>query len=141
MKPQEAVVKETRNIAIGTLIMVLVMIAIYAIIGEFSLAVLGGGLYAGAVAVLNFFALGMTVQHALDGIQSEDEAMVNNARAKVRLSYSLRMLIVFALAVVGITVLKLDPLASLLPLIFPRITIAVIHMKSRTKSRGSEEKS
>ena len=134
MKPQEAVVKETRNIAVGTLMMVLLMIAIYAVAGKFSLAVLGGGLYAGAVAVLNFFALGMTVQHALDGMQSEDETLVKNARAKVRLSYSARMLIVFALAVVAITVLKLDPLASLLPLIFPRITIAILHMKDRTKS-------
>ena len=139
MKPQEAVVKETKHIAIGTFALVAVMVLIYAAVGRFSWQVLAGGVYAGAVAVGNFFALGMTVQHAVNGIQGEDENEAKNARAKVRLSYSTRMLAVFGLAVVAIAVLKLDPLASLLPLLFPRITIAAMHIRNRGKTKGSEK--
>ena len=138
MKPQEAVVRETKHIAIGTFAMVAVMILIYAMAGKFSWQVLAGGVYAGAVAVGNFFALGMTVQHAVNGIQGDDENEAKNARAKVRLSYSTRMLAVFGLAV-AIAVLKLDPLASLLPLLFPRITIAAMHIRNRGETKGSEE--
>lgn len=139
MKPQEAVVRETKHIAIGTFTLVAVMVLIYAVIGRFSWQVLAGGLFAGAVAVGNFFALGLTVQHAVDGIQGEDEALAKNARAKVRMSYSARMLSVFGLAVVAIAVLKLDPLASLLPLLFPRITIAAMHIRSRGETKGSDK--
>ena len=139
MKPQETVVKETRNIAVGTAVLVAIMYAVYAIVGRLDANVLLGGLYAGAVAVLNFFALGMTVQNAVDGIQSEDEAQSKNARSRVQLSYSIRTLAVFGLAVLAIAVLKLDPLASLLPLLFPRITIAVMSIKSHVSSKGSEK--
>lgn len=140
MKPQQEVVRQTRNIAIGTFILVGLMIAVYAIVGRLEWTVLWGGLYAGILAVANFFALGMTVQSAVGGIQSEDETVVNRARAKVRLSYSLRMLGVFALAVVAIAVLKLDPLASLLPLLFPRIAIALMHIGSYFSAKGSDLK-
>lgn len=139
MKPQEAVVKETRNIAVGMAVLVAIMYAVYAIVGRLDANVLLGGLYAGVVAVLNFFALGMTVQNAVDGIQSEDEAQSKNARSRVQLSYSMRTLAVFGLAVLAIAVLKLDPLASLLPLLFPRITIAVMSIKSHVSSKGSEK--
>lgn len=139
MKPQEAVVKETKHIAIGTFALVAVMILIYAAVGRFNWQVLAGGVYAGALAVGNFFALGLTVQHAVDGIQGEDESEAKNARAKVRLSYSTRMLAVFGLAVVAIAVLKLDPLASLLPLLFPRISIAIMSIKNHVSSKGSEK--
>ena len=139
MKPQEAVVRETKHIAIGTFALVAVMVLIYAVIGRFSWQVLAGGLFAGAVAVGNFFALGLTVQHAVDGIQGEDEEQAKNARAKERMSYSARMLAVFGLAVVAIAVLKLDPLASLLPLLFPRITIAAMHIRNRGDTKGSDK--
>ena len=139
MKPQEAVVRETKHIAIGTFALVAVMVLIYAVIGRFSWQVLAGGLFAGAVAVGNFFALGLTVQHAVDGIQGEDEEQAKNARAKVRMSYSARMLAVFGLAVVAIAVLKLDPLASLLPLLFPRITIAAMPIRNRGDTKGSDK--
>ena len=44
MKPQEAVVRETKHIALGTLILALVMLAVFALTGNFSLAVLLGPL-------------------------------------------------------------------------------------------------
>ena len=140
MKPQKAVLKETRNIAIGTVIMLLLMFAVYAIIGKFGLTVLWGGLYSGLVAVLNFFALGMTVQLSLNGIQSEDENQEKNAKAKMRFSYSVRMLLVFVLAVIAIAVLDFDPLACLLPLLFPRITIAIMNLGKHGRPSGGEVK-
>jgi len=144
MKPQKAVLKETKNIAVGTFFLVAVMVGVFAAIGRFDLTVLLGGLYTGAVSVGNFFILGLTVQNAVSGIQSEDPDQVKRSRAKVQLSYSVRMLAVFGLMVFGLIVLKLNPVATLLPLLFPRVTISVVQAKNavsagkKSDAKGSE---
>ena len=43
-KPQQSIVKETKRIAVGTVIMLVVMLAVYAVLGKFTVGVLLGGL-------------------------------------------------------------------------------------------------
>ena len=137
MKPQKAVVRETVHIAIGTFALVAVMLAVFAALGAFDISVLLGGLWGGAIAVVNFFALGMTVQSSVQGIQSEDDAASKRAKAKMQLSYSLRMLAEFALAVLGIAVFHFNAVACVLPLVFPRVVIMVLHLRQRREERNS----
>ncbi len=61
-KPQQSIVKETKRIGVGTVIMLVVMLAIYAVLGKFTVGVLLGGLLGSAYAIFNFFMLGMTLQ-------------------------------------------------------------------------------
>ena len=145
MKPQEAVVKETGHIAIGTLILTAVMLIVFAVIGRFSLNVLFGGLYGCALAVANFFFLGMTVQRVaesapkLQGEEAYPDA-VKLAKLKMRQSYMLRMLLGAGLLIVALAVLKLNWIACVCPLIFPRITISVMNAIHRVRSvKGSGE--
>ena len=144
MKPQEAVVKETGHIAIGTLILTAVMLAVFAIIGRFNLNVLFGGLYGCALAVANFFFLGLTVQRIAESAQTGREEVepdaVKLAKLKMRQSYMLRMLLGAGLLIVGIAVLKLNWIACFLPLIYPRITIMAMDVFKRVRSvKGSGE--
>ena len=144
MKPQEAVVKETGHIAIGTLILTAVMLAVFAIIGRFNLNVLFGGLYGCSLAVANFFFLGLTVQHIAESAQTGSEEVepdaVKLAKLKMRQSYMLRMLLGAGLLIVALAVLKLNWIACVCPLIFPRITISVMNAINRVRSvKGSGE--
>ena len=145
MKPQEAVVKETGHIAIGTLILTAVMLIVFAVIGRFSLNVLFGGLYGCALAVANFFFLGMTVKRVaesapkLQGEEADPDA-VKLAKLKMRQSYMLRMLLGAGLLIVALAVLKLNWIACVCPLIFPRITISAMDVFKRVRSvKGSGE--
>ena len=63
-KPQQGIVKETKRIAIGTVIMLIVMLVVYAVLDRFTIGVLLGGLLGSAYAIFNFFMLGMTLQKA-----------------------------------------------------------------------------
>ena len=144
MKPQEAVVKETGHIAIGTLILTAVMLAVFAIIGRFNLNVLFGGLYGCALAVANFFFLGLTVQQIAESAQTGSEEVdpdaVKLAKLKMRQSYMLRMLLGAGLLIVALAVLKLNWIACVCPLIFPKITISVMNAIHRVRSvKGSGE--
>ena len=145
MKPQEAVLKETGHIALGTLILTAVMIAVFAVIGRFDLAVLLGGLYGCGLAVANFFFLGLTVQRVAESAQKlqgeeVDPDAVKLAKLKMRQSYMLRMLLGAGLLILGLAVLKLNWIACVCPLVFPRITISAMDVFKRVRSvKGSGE--
>lgn len=144
MKPQEAVRKETGHIAMGTLALTALMFAVFAVIGRFRLNVLFGGLYGCALAVANFFFLGMTVQRIAEAANAQGEAedpdAVKLAKLRMRRSYSLRMVLGAGLLILALAVLKLNWIACVCPLIFPRITITAMDVVKRVRSvKGSGE--
>ena len=120
------------------------MLIVFAVIGRFSLNVLFGGLYGSALAVANFFFLGLTVQRIAESAQTKSEEVdpdaVKLAKLKMRQSYLLRMLLGAGLLIVALAVLKLNWIACVCPLIFPRITISVMNAIHRVRSvKGSGE--
>ena len=61
---------------------------------------------------------------------------------RMKASYNMRMIALFGLLVLGIAVFKFDPLATILPSVFPSIVIRVLQIKAARKapdSKGSEE--
>jgi hypothetical protein len=148
MKPDRAVLRETARVAAGVFVLVAAMVAVYAVIGQFSAAVVLGGLYTGALTVVNFFIMGLTVQGVTDRAaerERTDEELAEltlQMKNRMKLSYNLRMIALFALLVVGITVFKFDPLATILPVLFPTAVIRVLQimdMKKGNNAKGSEE--
>ena len=65
MKVQKAVLKETGHIAIGVLLADVLMCAVFAIVHKFDYTVVLGALLGTAIAVANFFLLGVTLQKAV----------------------------------------------------------------------------
>ena len=61
IKIQPAVKKETLRIAVGTLILSVLMIAVFLMTGFFDAGVLWGTLLGSGVTILNFFLLGLSV--------------------------------------------------------------------------------
>ena len=147
-KPDRAVLTQTAHMALGVAAMVAVMLAVYAVLGRFSLSVLGGGLYAGALGVANFFIMGLMVQSITDRAaerqRTEEEitALSLEMKNRMKLSYNLRMIALFALLVLGIAVFKFDPLSTILPIVFPTVVIRVLQIMEARRpsvSEGSEK--
>ena len=126
-KPQQSIVKETKRIGVGTVIMLVVMLAVYAVLGKFTVGVLLGGLLGSAYAIFNFFILGMTLQKAAS---MTDQQM---AHMKVRSSYSTRMIGMLILAVVAFALPFVEGIPCLIALLFPRATIFVLQVTGQIK--------
>ena len=126
-KPQQSIVKETKRIGVGTVIMLVVMLAVYAVLGKFTVGVLLGGLLGSAYAIFNFFLLGMTLQKAAS---MTDQQM---AHMKVRSSYSTRMIGMLILAVDAFALPFVEGIPCLIALLFPRATIFVLQVTGQIK--------
>ena len=144
MKPDSAVRRETARVAAGVFALVAVMLAVYAVIGKFSAPALLGGVYTGLLTVVNFFIMGMTVQgitdRAAEKARTEQEIaeLTLEMKNRMKLSYNLRMIALFALMVVGISVFKFDPIATILPILFPTLVIRVLQIMEARRPSVSE---
>ena len=145
-KPDKAVREQTARVALGVGALVALMLAVYAVIGRFSLPVALGGVYSGALGILNFFIMGMMVQSVTERMaekeRSEQEIadLTIQMQNRMKISYNMRMIGLFALLVLGIVVFRFDPLATILPSVFPSIVIRILQIaEARKAPKGSEE--
>lgn len=118
MKIDRSVQRETFYIAASTLIMSMLMQAVFLIAGYWNLSVLWGNLLSAAAAVLNFFIMGLTVQKAVN----KDE---KDAATMMKASQSLRFLFILVVAIIGVVLDCFNTISALIPLFFPRIAVAL----------------
>ncbi len=123
-KLDATVKRETLYVAFMTLILSVLMQAIFLIVGEWDYTVLLGNLFGGGVAVLNFLLMGLTVQTSLELEEKE-------ARGRVKLSMTLRMLMIVICAALGVLLPCFSVLATLIPLFFVRIAVALRPLADR----------
>ena len=148
MRPDRAVRRETLRVAAGVFSLVAVMLAVYAVLGKLTAKVALGGIYTGALTVLNFFIMGLTVQGVTDRAaakprnEQEMADLTIEMKNRMKLSYNMRMIGLLALIVVGLAVFKFDPLATILPVLFPTIVIRILQIMEARRpsvSEGSEK--
>ena len=147
-KPDKAVRQQTARVALGVAALVAVMLAVYAILGRLSLSVALGGIYSGCLGIANFFIMGMMVQSVTERMAEKERTEQEIAdlsiqmQNRMKISYNMRMIGLFALLVLGIAVFKFDALATILPSVFPSIVIRVLQIMEARKapvSEGSDE--
>ena len=129
MKIDPTVRKETRLIALFTLCLTALMEAVYLIIGRWDVKVLLGGLLGAFFAVFNFFLMGLGIQKAL----SQEAA---DAKNMMRISQSLRLLMLGAVLVIAFVVPVIDPVATVIPLFFPRLAILFRPLYDKSFRKG-----
>ena len=115
MKIDGTVKKETAYVAIAEAVLIAIMLAVYLIISKFTLNVLFAALTSGAVAVLNFFVMGLTVQKAVTVDDDSDR------RKLIRASQLVRLLVMGVVVIVCAVFPKFDIFALFIPLFFPRL--------------------
>ena len=152
MKIQQAVRDETKRLAAGVAVLTAAMIGVYLILGRLTASAVLGACWGGAIAVLNFFLMALSVQRAaekMNGVHlpsyeekdAEDAARdadgqsaasapdapeILQAKREMQTSYTLRMLMVAVLAAIGAVLPFMDAVAVLIPLLFPRIVVMII---------------
>ena len=123
---QPAVLKETKKVALSTLIGVLLMWLVFFVLHmilpekvPFDYTVILGGIGGGFIAVLNFFLMGLTVQNVASTTDQEW------ARKKMKASYSQRMMMQMIWGIVAVVAPCFNYVAGLLPLLFPSLGIKI----------------
>ncbi|MCI9263786.1 MAG: ATP synthase subunit I [Oscillospiraceae bacterium] len=132
MKIQQATKRETLHIALGTLCFSAVLQLAFFLLGRWEPGVLWGNLLGGGYAVVNFFALGLTVQKMA--------ADPNEKRGKLtmQVSYTLRMLFTVFVVVLAIKLPGVYWPAAVIPLFFPRLTILTMQLLGMYKPPRAE---
>ena len=124
---QPAVKKETKRVAVstvtGVILMWIVIVVLHLVLPDkvpFDYTVILGGIGGGAIAVLNFFLMGLTVQKIAS---CEDESA---ARMRMKSSYSQRMMLQMLWVIVAIVAPCFWFVAGILPLLFPSLGIKIM---------------
>jgi hypothetical protein len=131
------VIKETKYIALWIVILSALMQAAFLVVGYFlpdyawNWTVLTGNLLGSAAVVANFFLMALGVQRAL-------EKDPDDAKKSMKASASGRMLGLFVVAVIGVVLPCFDSLAVLIPLLFPRIAIAIRPLWDKKQAKEGE---
>ena len=124
--------KETGYIALFVIILSMAMEAVFLVIGKWDLKVLFGNLLGGGTAILNFFLMGLTLQAAVGKDQKD-------AAARIKFSQTYRMLMLFAVAGAGVLAPIFNMVATIVPLFFPRIAIALRPLIDKNKGVDEQE--
>lgn len=119
---RKLVFKETAIIAVGEVVCVALMCAVYALIGKFSAAVLLGGFIGLLVATGNFFALAVVATLAADKAENGDSLA---GQKLMKSSYPIRLLAMTAVLILCAKSGYFDVLALVLPLVFVRPVLTV----------------
>ena len=128
------VIAQVGRIAVGEIIGVGVMLAVYGLLGKFDRQVLIGALLGGSVAVLNFLFLSMAVTRATDRAARGEAA---KATLSVQASSVCRLLGMGAVFVIAFKAGLCDPVAALLPLLFVRPIINIMDFFGKERDDSS----
>ena len=120
MKIGKAVLKETKRVAVGVLIGDLIMLAVFFLLKKLDITVVLGALLGSAAAVGNFFTMGLGLQKALDD--------PDRTKFLVQRSYTLRMLGMIAVMIVGFVLPCFHVVAVLVPFLLPGVSIHVMRL-------------
>ena len=125
-------ITETAIIAAGQAICVGVMIGIFALLGKFNTSVWLGGIAGGVLAVANFFFMALSATVASDKAVEQN---VKGGQLTMRLSYMVRLAVLFIILYALVKSGVCNVLTAVLPLLFTRpiLFVAEFFRKSGEK--------
>ncbi|MBQ4048582.1 MAG: hypothetical protein IJC93_09465 [Clostridia bacterium] len=117
MDSRKFVLVETGIIAVGEVLCIAAMMAIYLLIGYYDASVLLGGIIGGVLAVGNFLFMAIGASLAADKALAQN---VKGGKAVIRNSMLLRYLVIFVILAACAKSGLCDAIALVIPLIFVR---------------------
>ena len=129
MDSRKIVYRETGIIAVGQVVCLGVMLAVFALLGYFDQTVLLGGIVGTVMAIANFFFMAVSTSLAADKAVRQD---VKGGTALVKGSYVIRLAVIFLILFASVKSGLCNAIASVLPMVFvrPIITVAEFFRKS-----------
>ena len=156
MKLQKETKQFVRTIAVGTVILSVLMVAVFLLLGRFDWTVLVGAVWGTCFAVLNNLLMALGVQKAAalsarelrsqpkeekaaqatdadedDEKEKEIPDIGKPARASMQTSYTLRMLMMVVACVLAYVIPFIHSVAGILPLLFPQLVIVIENLRQK----------
>lgn len=122
MDARKFVIKETAIVALGQALCVGIMLGIFALLGQFDTSVWLGGIAGGVLAVANFFFMAIAASIASEKAVNQD---VKGGQLTMRLSYMLRLAVIFIILFALVKSGACHVITSVLPLAFTRPVLFV----------------
>lgn len=131
-KIDSTVKRESLYVAVWIIVLSMLMQAVFLIIGKWDYTVLLGNILSGTAMFFHFFLLGITVQKAVN----KDE---KQAAHMMKLSQSLRTLMLFVVAVIGLALPCFSIWSTLIPFFFVRIAVAFRPMFNKKEAENNND--
>lgn len=123
MNSRTFIVKETLYLLLGELLCSAAVVGIYALLGALQPNVVWGVLVGSILSSANFFMLGVSADAAADKAQEQN---VKGGKSLMRMSYQLRLIVLFVILFAFAKSGLCSPLAMVLPLVLFRPILMVI---------------
>ena len=120
MQEDNAILKETKHIAIGVLIGDVIMCVVFALFKRFDLSVVLGAVLGSVFAVGNIWYLGVSIKKTLKKGEG--------AQSYFRKTYIIRMLLHAVCIAAAALIPFINTLAGIVPLFFPKIVIYAMQL-------------
>ena len=132
IKPQKAVIDNTKYITVVTAILSVLMQGIFLIIKKWDYTVLTGNVLGAAAAVFNFFVMAMFIQAAV-------EKEPKDAKNTLKLSQTVRFLFLIIIAVTGITLPVFNSITTVVSFLFPQFAVTIYPIVFKKKEDDTNE--
>ena len=118
------VLQQASRLAVAVALCIAAMLAVYALIGRFTNAVLLGALIGFVMAMGNFLSLSITVSNAMN--RAANGGSPQKAQLEIQTSSVVRPVILVIIYILLFRAELCDPLAAILPLLFAQFCIKLI---------------
>ena len=122
MDSRKIVFKETSLVAIGQVLCCAAMVGVFALLGKYDSSVLIGTIAGCVIAILNFFFMAVAVSLAADKAEQQN---VKGGEALVRISYFVRMIVLFIVLYALVKSGLCNVITAVLPLVFTRPILTI----------------
>lgn len=124
MQKHRDVLQQASRLAVAVALCIAAMLAVYALTGHFTNAVLLGALIGFVLAMGNFLSLSITVSNAMN--RAANGGSPQKAQLEIQTSSVVRPVILVIIYILLFRAELCDPLASILPLLFAQVCIKLI---------------
>lgn len=124
MQKHRDVLQQASRLAVAVALCIAAMLAVYALTGHFTNAVLLGALIGFVMAMGNFLSLSITVSNAMN--RAANGGSPQKAQLEIQTSSVVRPLILVIIYILLFRAEVCDPLAAILPLLFAQVCIKLI---------------
>lgn len=125
---KKMVMKETKHIVLGVLVMDVIMCLVFIVLKKFDLSVVYGAIIGTVFAVANFAYLGLCVIKAVE--------MGDKGKGYLQRTYIIRVLLNCACVVLAAKLEQVNIVAGVIPLFMPRATIYIMQLLGMYKPEG-----
>ena len=123
MQKHRDVLQQASRLAVAVALCIAAMLAVYALTGHFTNAVLLGALIGFVLAMGNFLSLSITVSNAMNRAANGGP---QKAQLEIQTSSVVRPVILVIIYILLFRAELCDPLAAILPLLFAQVCIKLI---------------